>query len=64
MTSGKNSKGEEQLVDGIYVLRQMVEKKLEVHGSMVLGFVDLEKAFDAVPMQSDGDGDSTVDALV
>ena len=35
--------------DGIYVLRQMVEKILEVHGSMALGFVDLEEAFDTVP---------------
>ena len=30
----------------MYVLRQMVEKRLEVQGSMALGFVDLEKAFD------------------
>ena len=35
--------------DGMYVLRQMVEKRLEVQGSMALGFVDLEKAFDTVP---------------
>ena len=35
--------------DGIYVLRQKVEKRLEVQGSMALGFVDLEKAFDKVP---------------
>ena len=34
--------------DGMYVLRQMVEKRLEVHDSMALGFVDLEKAFDTV----------------
>ena len=27
--------------DGMYVLRQMVEKRLEVQGSMALGFVDL-----------------------
>ena len=33
----------------MYVLRQMVEKRLEVQGSMALGFVDLEKAFDTVP---------------
>ena len=37
--------------DGIYVLRQMVEKRLEVQGSMALGFVDLEKAFDTVPRE-------------
>ena len=29
--------------------RCMVEKRLEVQGSMDLGFVDLEKAFDTVP---------------
>ena len=29
----------------------MVEKLLEVHGSMALGFVDLEKAFDTVPRE-------------
>ena len=34
---------------GVYVLRQMVEKRLEVQGSMALGFVDWEKAFDTVP---------------
>ena len=32
----------------MYVLRQMVEKILEVQGSMALGFVDLERAFDTV----------------
>ena len=37
--------------DGMYVLRQMVEKRLEVHGSMALWFVDLEKAFDIVPRE-------------
>ena len=35
--------------NGMYVLRQMVEKRLEVQISMALGFVDLEKAFDTVP---------------
>ena len=29
----------------------MVEKRLEVVGSMALGFVDLEKAFDTVPRE-------------
>ena len=33
------------------VLRQMVEKILEVQGCMALGFVDLEKAFDTVPSE-------------
>ena len=37
--------------DGLYVLRQMVEKRLEVQGSMALGFVDLDKAFDRVPRE-------------
>ena len=37
--------------DGMYVLRQMVENRLEVQGSMVVGFVDLEKAFDTVPRE-------------
>ena len=29
----------------------MVEKRLEVEGSMALGFVDLEKAFDTAPRE-------------
>ena len=29
----------------------MVEKRLKVQGSMALGFVDLEKAFDTVPRE-------------
>ena len=33
----------------MFVLGQNVEKRQEVQGSMVLGFVDLEKAFDTVP---------------
>ena len=37
--------------DGMYVLRQMVEKRLEAQSSMALGFVDMEKAFDTVPME-------------
>ena len=32
----------------MYVLRQMVEKRLNIQGSIALGFVDLEKAFDTV----------------
>ena len=36
----------------MYVLRQMVEKILEVQGSMALGFVDLKKkAFYRVPRE-------------
>ena len=37
--------------DGMYVLRQMVEKRQEIQGGMALGFVDLEKAFDTVPRE-------------
>ena len=37
--------------DGMYVLRQLVEKRLEVQDSMALGFVDLEKAVDTVPRE-------------
>ena len=37
--------------DGMYVLIQMVEKRLEVQGSMALGFVGLDKAFDRVPRE-------------
>ena len=36
--------------DGMYVLRQMVEKRLEVQGSEAL-WVDLEKYFDTVPRE-------------
>ena len=36
---------------GMFVLRQMVENRLEVPGSMALGFVDLEKAVDTVPRE-------------
>ena len=45
----------------MYVLRQMVEKRLEVQGSMAQGFVDLEKACYTVPREMDFGGDVTVD---
>ena len=35
----------------MYVLRQMVEKRLDVQGSIALGFVDLKNAFDTVPRE-------------
>ena len=35
----------------MYVLKQMVDKRLEVQGSRTLGFVDLENAFDIVPIE-------------
>ena len=34
--------------DGLFTLRQFVEKKLEKQGCMCIGFVDLEKAFHTV----------------
>ena len=37
---------------GMYVLREVIQKRLEVHGCMaLLGFVDLEKSFDTVPRE-------------
>ena len=33
--------------DGMFALRQMVEKRLEMQGRMAVGFVDLEKAYDS-----------------
>ena len=35
----------------MYVLRQMVEKRLELQGSLAMGFVDLERAYDTVPRE-------------
>ena len=35
----------------MYILRHMLEKRLEVQDSMALGFVDLEKAFETVPRE-------------
>ena len=37
--------------DGMYVLRQVVDKTLEVQTSMALGFADMDKAFDTVPRE-------------
>ena len=37
--------------DGMFALRQMVEKRLEMQGRMAVGFVNLEKAFDTVPRE-------------
>ena len=39
------------LTDGMLKLRQLVEKRLEVQGEMALGFVDLEKSYDNVPIK-------------
>ena len=35
--------------DGMFTLRQLVEKKQEGQENMALGFIDLEKAYDTVP---------------
>ena len=37
--------------DGMFALRQMVEKRLESQGRMAVGFVDLEKANDIIPRE-------------
>ena len=37
--------------DGMFTLRQLVEKRLEMQGRMAVGFVDLEKAYDTVPRE-------------
>ena len=37
--------------DGMFALRQMVEKRLEMQGRMAVGFVDLEKGYDTVPSE-------------
>ena len=37
--------------DGMFTLRQIIEKKLEKRRNMVIGFIDLEKACDTVPRE-------------
>ena len=39
------------MTDGMFTLRQLVEKRLEVQVVMALGFVGLEKAYDTVPRE-------------
>ena len=36
--------------DGMFTLRQLVEKKIEGQENKALGFIDLEKAYDTVPI--------------
>ena len=36
---------------GMFALRQLVEKRLEMQGRMAVGFVDLEKAYNTVPRE-------------
>ena len=38
-------------MDGMFVLRQLVEKRLEVQSGMALGFVDLQNAYNTVPRE-------------
>ena len=47
---GEGQQGFRQ-TDGMFALRQMVEKRLEMQGRMAVGFVDLEKAHDTVPRE-------------
>ena len=44
----KNGRG---AFGGIFVLRQILETRLEMQGRMAVGFVDLEKAHDTVPRE-------------
>ena len=37
------------ITGGMFALRQLVEKRLEVQSEMALGFLDLEKAHDTGP---------------
>ena len=37
--------------DGMFILRQMVKKRLEINGGMAVGFMDSEKAYDTVPRE-------------
>ena len=36
------------MTDGMFALRQLVEKRLEMQGRMAVGFMELEKANDTV----------------
>ena len=40
-----------EMTDGMFTLRQLVKKRLELQGEMALGFVVLEKAYDTVPRE-------------
>ena len=45
------ARSEDWMTDGMFRLRQLVEKMLEVQGEMALVFVNLEKADDTVPRE-------------
>ena len=40
-----------RMTDGMLMLRQLVDKRLEVSGQMALGFVGLEKTDDTIPRE-------------
>ena len=37
--------------DGMFALKQLIEKRLEMQGRMAVGFVDMEKVYDTVPRE-------------
>ena len=37
--------------DGLFTIRQIIEKRRELSKDVAFGFVDLEKAFDTVPRE-------------
>ena len=49
-----------RMMGGMFMLRQLVKKRLEVQGEMALGYVDLEKALQHCS-ERDGDGDTEMD---
>ena len=53
MTSGEQQgfRKRRGTADGMYDLRHMVEKILEIQSSIGVGFIDLAKAFDTVPIE-------------
>ena len=42
-------------MDGMFTLRQLLEKRLEMQGKMGFGFGYLQKAYDIVQRERDGD---------
>ena len=43
------------MMAGMFTLRQLVEKRLQMQGEMALGFVNLEKAYETILRDRDGD---------
>ena len=44
----RNGRG---MMEGMFMLRKLVEKRLEVQGEMVLGMVDQAKAYNTAPRE-------------